>query len=147
MSLVLMAQSVLVLSVCAPGEEPLPGAQAGTLYPLIRATADRSTSPMSFLRPGFADVEAWKAEARPAVRSLLHYDPPHCDPAADVLERVDCGDYVRERIEFNTTPDIRVPACVLVPKLYLAKRWALIERRHWHVRSGWMYALSGNCLR
>jgi len=115
-SLVLMAQSVLVLSVCAPGEEPLPGAQAGTLYPLIRATADRSTSPMSFLRPGFADVEAWKAEARPAVRSLLHYDPPHCDPAADVLERVDCGDYVRERIEFNTTPDIRVPAYVLVPK-------------------------------
>jgi dienelactone hydrolase len=29
---------------------------------------------------------------------------------------VDRGDYVQERVEFNTTPDIRVPAFVLIPK-------------------------------
>jgi dienelactone hydrolase len=33
-----------------------------------------------------------------------------------VVERVDAGDYVREKVYFNTTPDIRVPAFVLVPK-------------------------------
>jgi dienelactone hydrolase len=33
-----------------------------------------------------------------------------------VLERVDCGDYFRERVRFNTTPDVRVPAYVLIPK-------------------------------
>jgi dienelactone hydrolase len=29
---------------------------------------------------------------------------------------VDCGDYIREKVWFNTTPDLRVPAVVLVPK-------------------------------
>ena len=47
---------------------------------------------------------------------LLHYAPPPCDPRAEVVERVDRGDYVEERVLFNTTPDIRVPAFVLVPK-------------------------------
>ena len=36
--------------------------------------------------------------------------------AAETVERVDCGDYVREKVWFNTTPDVRVPAFVLVPK-------------------------------
>ncbi len=112
----MMAQSVLALLAGVPTESPTPGAQAGTLYRLMRATADRSTLSLSFVQPRFTDVDAWKAQARPAVRALLHYDPPHCDPAPEVLERVDCGEYVRERIEFSTTPDIRVPAYVLVPK-------------------------------
>src|SRR6185436_13942097 len=42
--------------------------------------------------------------------------PPACDPAAETVERVDCGDYIREKVWFNTTPDVRVPAFVLVPK-------------------------------
>ena len=29
---------------------------------------------------------------------------------------MDKGDYIRERIYFNTTPDIRVPAYLLIPK-------------------------------
>jgi dienelactone hydrolase len=47
---------------------------------------------------------------------LLHYAPAACSPAAEVVGRVDCGDYVREQVWFNTTPDVRVPAFVLVPK-------------------------------
>ena len=34
------------------------------------------------------------------------------------------GDYVRERITFSTTPDVRVPAFVLVPKTASATRRA-----------------------
>jgi len=37
-------------------------------------------------------------------------------PEPETLERVDCGDFWRERITFRTTPDIRVPAFVLIPK-------------------------------
>jgi len=33
-----------------------------------------------------------------------------------VVEKTDKGDYVREKVYFNTTPDIRVPAYVLIPK-------------------------------
>src|SRR5207249_9202506 len=58
----------------------------------------------------------WKKLARGKLLELLQYSPPKCDPKPEVLDRVDCGDYVRESILFNTTPDIRAPAFVLVPK-------------------------------
>jgi dienelactone hydrolase len=97
-------------------EETVPQAQAGSVYPLLRATADRSALSLSFLQPRFDDVEAWKRRARAQVRELLHYDPPHCPPNAEIVERVDCGEYIREKLYFNTTPDIRVPAYLLLPK-------------------------------
>jgi len=75
----------------AKQETVIPDAQTGSLYPLLRATASRSTFDLSFLQSRFQDVEAWKREARPKVLSLLHYDPPRCDPRAEVVERVDCG--------------------------------------------------------
>jgi len=121
-----IALAMVLVSVCAWSEEPIPGAQSGTLYPFLRATADRSTMPLSYLQPRFDDLEAWKLEARDTVRSLLHYDPPHCDPNAEVVERVDCGDYIREKLYFNTTPDVRVPAYLLLPKGYPGPRPAIV---------------------
>lgn len=38
------------------------------------------------------------------------------DPSPEVLERVDCGEYTREKILFSTSPILRVPAYVLIPK-------------------------------
>jgi len=109
------------------GEEtPVPDAQMGTLYPFLRATADRARQELSFLNDRFTDLEAWKTEARAAVRNLLHYDPPRCDPRAEVIERTDCGEYVREKIRFNTTPDVRVPAYVLLPKGPAKRRPAVV---------------------
>ncbi len=35
---------------------------------------------------------------------------------AEVIERTDCGEYIREKIVFSTSPIFRVPAYVLVPK-------------------------------
>jgi len=94
---------------------PVPDAQAGTLYPFIQSQVP-AQFPLSFLSPRFTDVAQWQRQARKKVRELLHYDPSKCAPRPEVLERVDCGDYVREKIAFNTTPDIRVPAYVLIPK-------------------------------
>ncbi|WP_291985895.1 alpha/beta hydrolase family protein [Luteitalea sp.] len=92
------------------------GADVGSLFPFIRSQAVQKDFPLSFLHPRFRTVADWKPTARGTFLDLLHYAPPPCDPAAETVERVDCGDYVREKVWFNTTPDIRVPAYVLVPK-------------------------------
>ena len=104
----------------------VPDAQVGSLYPFVQATADRSRLELSFLRERFVDVGAWKREGRAKVLSLLQYDPPSCDPRAEVVERVDCGEFVREKVYFNTTPDIRVPAYVLLPKGEARRRPAVV---------------------
>ncbi|MCS6861458.1 MAG: alpha/beta hydrolase family protein [Abditibacteriales bacterium] len=95
---------------------PMTNADVGSLFPFIRSQAVQADFPLSFLREEFKDVAAWKRVARGKLLELLHYAPPPCDPQPEVVERMDKGDYVREKVYFNTTPDIRVPAYVLIPK-------------------------------
>jgi dienelactone hydrolase len=114
------------VAMAADAITDIPDAQVGTLFPLLRKTADRSLLELSFLHDRFRDVEAWKREARPRVRGLLQYDPPPCDARAEVLERVDCGEYVREQLAFNTTSDIRAPAYLLLPKGEKKRRPAVV---------------------
>lgn len=92
-----------------------PGAQIGSLYPFIQHIADESPLALSYLHDHFRDLEAWKTEGRAQLLELLRYDPPKCDPQPEVTERVQFEGYVRETVYFNTTPDIRVPAYVLIP--------------------------------
>jgi dienelactone hydrolase len=98
-----------------PPEAPT-GSDVGSLFPFIRSQAVRGEFPLSYLRDEFRDPSAWKRQARGKFRELLHYDPPACDPRPEVVDRADCDGYVRETVHFNTTPDVRVPASVLVPK-------------------------------
>jgi dienelactone hydrolase len=92
------------------------GSDAGSLYPFIRSQAVRGEFPLSYLRAEFGEVAAWKQRARGKLLELLHYAPPPCDPDAAVVERVEADGYVREKVLFNTTPDLRIPAYVLIPK-------------------------------
>src|SRR5204863_6599376 len=88
----------------------------GSLWPFIQSQAVAGEFPLSWLRPEFKSLAGWKRKARGKLLELLHYSPAKCDPRAEVVERIDAGAYVREKVYFNTTPDIRVPAFVLVPK-------------------------------
>ncbi len=88
----------------------------GSLYPFVKSQAVAGEFPLSFRQEEFGDLAAWKRIARGKLLDLLHYAPPPCDPRAETVERVDRGEYVQERVTFNTTPDIRVPAFVLIPK-------------------------------
>jgi len=99
-------------------EFPMPetGSDVGSLFPFIQSQAVRGEFPLSYLREEFQDLRAWKQKARGKLLELLHYAPPKCDPRPEVVEKVDKGDYVQEKVYFNTTPDLRVPACVLIPK-------------------------------
>src|SRR5262245_25679933 len=92
------------------------GSDVGSLFPFINSQAVKGEFPLSFLNRRFRSVSSWKKTARGKLLELLQYAPPRCDPGAETVERVDCGQYVRERVWFNTTPDLRVPAFVLVPK-------------------------------
>lgn len=98
----------------------------GSLYPFIAGQAVKGEFPLSFLNSKYRSVKRWKKEARGKVLELLQYAPEKCDPEAEVVERVDKGDYVREKIYFNTTPDIRVPAYLLVPKGGPEKKPAIV---------------------
>src|SRR5207237_205861 len=94
---------------------PATGADVGSLFPFIHSQAPREFS-LSFLRDEFKDPAAWKRQARGKLLELLHYAPPRCDPKPEVVEKSDRGDYVQEKVYFHTTPDLRVPAYVLIPK-------------------------------
>lgn len=100
-----------------PGETPIPpDAQVGNLYPVLQTIAEDSVCELSFLGNRFSNLEEWKREARSKVFGLLHATQRVCVPPSEVVGHVDCGDHVREKIYFNTTPDIRVPAYLLLPK-------------------------------
>jgi dienelactone hydrolase len=88
----------------------------GNLYPFIQKQADRSTFELSFLRGTFPDLATWQKAARARVLQQLFYLPEPVAPVPDIVRREDRGDYVEESLTFQTTPDLRVPACVLLPK-------------------------------
>ena len=110
----------MVIAEAQTGEPGPPaavtGSDVGSLYPFIESQAVKGEFPLSFLSQQFRSLPAWKRRARGKLLDLLEYAPPKCSHRPEIVERKDCGDYVREKLYFNTTPDVRVPAYVLVPK-------------------------------
>lgn len=103
-------------------QPPIPNAQhrplpdVGSHWETFAKLSQRCRADLSFLRPQFEDPESWAKEARSALEADLHYDPPLCDPEPELVERADAGSHVRERLMISTTPDIRIPVYVLIPK-------------------------------
>jgi dienelactone hydrolase len=98
----------------APGVET--GSDIGTLYPFVQKQVDRSQLELSFLRPEFRDLETWQKTARARILEQLFYTPAPVTPAPQVIRRTERADYIEEYLTFRTTPDLRVPAYVLIPK-------------------------------
>jgi dienelactone hydrolase len=105
---------------------PAPDSDVGSLLPFVESQVVKAPT-LSFLNGRFHDAAAWRKVARARLLELLHYSPKKCDPKPELLERVDMGDHFRERIRFNTTPDIRVPAFVLVPKNLRGRAPAIVN--------------------
>ena len=91
------------------------GSHIGNLYPFVQRQADRSTFELSYLHPDVRDLAAWQATARAKVLEHLFYAPAPIAPAPVALRREDRGEYIQEDFTFQTTPDVRVPACLLIP--------------------------------
>src|SRR5437660_5861239 len=91
-------------------------ADLGSLFTEVQQLADGQSPAWSFLSGRFRTFAEFKKAAREKVFELLQYQPEKVEPKAEVVERVDRGDHVREKILFSTSPIFRVPAYVLIPK-------------------------------
>jgi dienelactone hydrolase len=92
------------------------GSALGNLYPFIKRQQEKTRQSLAFLHRRPKDLEAWKAEGRAKVFELMSYRPEAVHPRPRVLDRVDRGDYIRERLNFWTTTDVEVPCYFLIPK-------------------------------
>ena len=92
------------------------GSALGNLYPFIKQQQQKTHQNLAFLHGRPKDLAAWKAEGRTKVFELMSYRPETTNPRPQVLERVDKGEYIRERVKFWTSPDIEVPCYFLIPK-------------------------------
>ena len=86
------------------------------MYRFVQAQADHSPLELSFLQPAFKSLASWQPNARAKVFERLFYAPPAVAPQPQIIRRTDRGDYTEEYLTFQTPPDLRVPASVLIPR-------------------------------
>lgn len=73
----------------------------------------------------------WAAEARKILFEGLHYDPGKLALNAVTTDRWETDSFIRETIEFNTTPWFRVPGYFYIPKNVSLPAPALIVFHEW----------------
>src|SRR5690349_45091 len=87
-----MGESAMARTAATQGASG-PVVDVGSLYPFIESQALHGRAELSYLQERFGEVAAWKKEARGKFLELLHYSPGKCEAKAEVVEKVDCGDY------------------------------------------------------
>ncbi len=107
---------ILQAGSAADETKPWKGSALGNLYPFIKRQQEMTRQSLAFLHRRPKDLEVWKAEGRAKVFELMSYRPEAVHPRPRVLDRVDRGDYIRERLNFWTTPDVEAPCYFLIPK-------------------------------
>jgi dienelactone hydrolase len=90
--------------------------------------------PLAFRATTSAEWETWRAALRAKVQELLGAPRTRVPLNVEVLDRVDCGSYVREHIVYDTEPHASVTAYVLVPKG--ARRRPALMCLHGHAQAG-----------
>src|SRR3954468_22785162 len=61
------------------------------------------------------DFDPWRARTRDRLDAMLGASPRRVALDVETTESVDCGEYQRDRIVFDTEETMSVPAFVLVP--------------------------------
>ena len=88
----------------------------GNLHPLIKSIAERNTPALSYLNPQFSDYAEWRKAAHAMATELLRYAPPVVPLDPQVIESVDKGDYIREKITFRARRGCACRRMCLCPK-------------------------------
>ncbi|MGH7959971.1 MAG: hypothetical protein ACREH8_23550 [Opitutaceae bacterium] len=91
---------------------------------------DLSAASWKKANPGRSHEE-WARQARECLRQGLHYDLPPVDLQARTLDRLETDAFIREKIEFNTTPWFRVPGYFYIPKNVPLPAPALVVMHEW----------------
>jgi len=72
---------------------------------------------LSFNATSREEWQTWRRKTRRKLKALIGYDTMvQAAPRPRITEEKDCGDYLRQRIELFTEPDILLCAYVLIPK-------------------------------
>ena len=77
---------------------------------------DQTPRALSFDASSEEELESWKQRFSARLRECLGPFPEPCELDAEVIEVVDEGSYWREKVLFNSEPDMAVVSYVLVPK-------------------------------
>ena len=85
------------------------------LHELIDWLAGTNNPRLSFLDKQWDSLAAWKRAARPAFRSLLHYDPKPERLAATLLRREERDGFTLETLRISATAAYEIPAWLLIP--------------------------------
>jgi len=142
----LAAPDFALAQITQPTEPPMPrvpnplddeiyDSHVGNLLgPISRVRDAYGYATESFAQDKFkaADFPAWQRAMRDLVFNEMKYRPAKADFRVETIEKIDRGAFVREKIYFNTTPELRVPAYVLVPKNLAGKRAPAIVALHDH---------------
>jgi len=86
----------------------------------LKAILNARKPPFGFSARSLPEAAGWQRRTRPALRRLIGFaglTPAPLSPK--LIERVDRGDYVREKILLRTARDILMPVYMLLPKKYL----------------------------
>lgn len=100
---------------------------SGSLCPLIESLASAADLRHSFLHPRWKSVASWRKAARKLVLDGLTYAPAPVAPNARILAREDLGAVIREKLEFSTSPQFRVPAYLHLPKKWTGRAPAIVD--------------------
>jgi dienelactone hydrolase len=113
-TLSLIIALAVVRSVLAQDQPEIP---PYSVQPYLRARFDEVGQALRFHGSTPAEAAAWKKTAREQLGTLLGLPTMKgCDLNPRTTEKVDCGDYTRERLEIQTEPGIVMPVFVLTPK-------------------------------
>lgn len=75
--------------------------------------------------------EKWAQKARECLQTGLHYNLPPVDLQAKTIETIETDAFIREKMEFNTTPWFRVPGYFYTPKNTPLPAPALVVFHEW----------------
>lgn len=102
------------MSAPYPNRPPLNS--LGYLDDIFRSIAARSPFALRYLHPEWTDHTAWREKALAWVKEHLFFDPGPLNLQPTVEKRVEEETYVLEKVAFNSSPEFRVPAYLLLPK-------------------------------
>ena len=91
-------------------------AVTGNLYPFIARQTQQGVPALSFLQERFTDIEAWRAEVREYLRSLLLFTPERVDLSPELTEHKDYDDYVIQKWYITASPGEQMPLMLLLPR-------------------------------
>jgi dienelactone hydrolase len=93
-----------------------------SLFPELQPTLElkelaRRAPRFPFLAQNREEAEAWQLMCRPALVNALGFlDTPKVNPAPELIEEVDRGDFIRRKIILSTSIYARMPVYLLLPK-------------------------------